>query len=79
MPDDEDEGEEAGGAEGEAVEAAEGEDDEAPPESRPVEGRDAEDPPERQPEGDRLAWLPYAVLALLVLLGVAGFVGVLSR
>ncbi len=47
-------------------------------EAQAVEGLDAEDPPER-PETERFGWLPYAVLALLVLLGAASFAGTLLR
>jgi hypothetical protein len=51
-----------------------------PPEAQAVEGLDAEDPAEPPTDdGEGAAWLPYAVLAVLVLLGLASFVSTLLR
>jgi hypothetical protein len=63
----------------EAVAAEDTSFDEDTPSSQPVEGGDAEDPPVSRPATERFAWLPYAVLGALVLLGVASVLGTLLR
>lgn len=60
-----------------AAEAAEGEDDDASPRSQPAPAQALRE--NDLPEADRLKWLPYIVLSLLVFLGLASFLGTLLR